>query len=286
MKRNSFLFALVALFLSRSIALSQDCDGLIQQRPVPEANAFIYATPYYTMGGQNGSVTFNALTADGAIAIIFLIGDQREKCLDERSSVQIRFTDGQDVAMTNTAGANCDGRFAMYFSAGLGNMALLELFRNKKIRFLKFWLSNGRWVRINFVDGMSYNLRKSLNCLTELIDAPVTASPAMPLALFEPKDSIGVSEKTFPPQFEGGDKALKRFLGRHMRRRSIVDRGTVLVSFMVDTEGNVRDPKVMRGVSETVDNEARRLVSTLPKWKPAMQNGTPVRAYVNVEIAF
>jgi TonB family protein len=234
-----------------------------------------------------GSVTFNALTADSAVAIVFMVGDAREKCVDERSNMHIRFTDGDDIAMTNAAGANCDSKFALYFSKGLGNMALLELFRSKKIRFVKIWMSNGRWLRVDFVDGMAYNLKKNMNCLATLIGAPVTASPARIVSsVAHPADSAGTPEHTLPPRFKDGEKALKTFFGRNMRRRSIVDRGIVVVSFMVDAEGNVHDAKVVRGVSEAVDNEARRLVSTLPKWQPALKNGIPVSARVKVEIPF
>jgi TonB family protein len=287
MKKILFSLILVALFLARPFSvISQDCDALVQQRPVPEANSFIYATPYYTMQTPVGAVTFNALTADSAVAVVFIVHDSREKCVDERSNIQIRFAGGEDIAMTNAAGANCESKFAIYFSKGLGNMGLLEFFREKKIRFVKIWMSNRRWLKIDFVDGMAYNLRKSMNCLAERIGAPVTVSPGRMSSMEHSTDSLNMSEKILPPQFEGGEKKLKTFFGRNMRRRSIVDRGTVVVSFMVDTDGNVHDVKVVRGVSEVVDNEARRLVATMPKWRPALQNGIPVNAYAKVQIAF
>jgi TonB family protein len=287
MKKAPLFLTVVAIVLTRSfMAIGQDCDALIQQRPVPEANSFIHATPYYTMHTSVGSVTFNALTADGAVAIVFIVGDAREKCVDERSNIHIRFNDGEDIAMTNAAGANCESKFAIYFSQELGNMALLELFRNKKIRFVKLWMSNRRWLRVNFVDGMAYNLKRSMNCLASQIGAPVTASPArVTSSMLDYKDSI-TPERISAPQFKGGEKALRTYFGRHMRRRAIVDRGTAVVSFMVDTEGSIRDINVVMGVSERVDNEARRLVSTLPKWQPGLKNGIPVSARVQVKIPF
>jgi TonB family protein len=281
------LIAAPLFFLSSFVAGGQDCDAVVQQRAVPEANSFIYATPYYTMQSQYGAVTFNALTADSAVAVVFIVGDARESCVDDRSNIQIRFNDGDDIAMTNAAGANCESRFALYFSKELGNMRLLDLFREKKIRFVKLWMSNGRWLRVDFADGMAYNLRRSMNCLAEMIGEPVTVSPSRRGA-GSPSlaDSISMEEKILPPQYEGGDKALRLYFGRNMRRRSVVDRGIVVVSFTVDTEGRVHDPKVVRGVSETVDKEARRLVSTLSKWQPATKNGTPVEANVKVQIEF
>lgn len=279
---------LFILFLGSTLTVcAQDCDAIIQQRPVPEANSFVYATQYYTMHTPNGSVTFNALTADGAVAVVFIVHDLREKCIDENSKIHIKFTNGEDMAMVNSAGANCDSKFALYFSEGLGNLGLLQTFREKKIRFVKIWMSNGRWLEIRFVPGMAYNLRMSMNCLAKVMDAPVTMSPLKRVAEgTAPTDSIDATEKIIPPQFDGGDKALKTYFGQHMRRRSIVDRGVVVVSFRVDEHGNVQEPRIMSGVSESVDNEARRLVNTLPKWKPATKNGVPVSAQVKVQIAF
>jgi TonB family protein len=278
---------LLLLMMTFSFAVdAQDCDVLISQRPVPDANSFIYATSPHTMVTSLGSVTFNAMTADGAIAVVFSFIDSRKLCVDERSNILIRFRDGEDIAMTNGGGANCIGRSAIYFSPGLGNMALLDMFRIKKIRFVKIWTSNGKWLRIDFADGMAYNLMQSMNCLADLLGAPVTASPAP--RILEEADSTSVpTPRVVPrPQYNGGERALRVFFGRHMRKRSLVDRGVVVVSFLVDKEGNVRDPKVIRGVSEAVDNEARRLVSILPKWKPAMENGVPVSARIAVEIPF
>lgn len=277
-------FATLAVMIFCTIRGSaQDCDGLVQQRPVPNANSFVYATPFYTMQAPFGSVTFNALTADGAVAVIFLIGDAREKCIDADSKIRIRFASGARAEMKNGDGANCDSRFTLYFSEELGNMNLLNLFRTEKIKSLKVWMSNRRWLELNFVSGMAYNLQKSMNCLAEQIGAPLTASPARTVSLI---DSLDNSKKILPPTFKGGEKALRTFFGRHMRRRSIVDRGVVVVAFTVDNKGRVVDPKVMRGVSQAVDNEARRLVSTLPNWQPALKDGVPVSAEVKVNIEF
>lgn len=281
---NFFRVAIIlTLLVGTTPSSGQDCDALVQQRPVPDANSFVYATPFYTMQAPFGSVTFNALTADGAVAVVFLIGDAREKCVDADSRIRIRFTSGARTEMRNGGGANCESRFTLYFSQELGNMYLLNLFRTEKIKSMKVWLSNKRWLELDFASGMAYNLQKSMNCLAEQIGAPLTASPARTVSLI---DSLDNNKKILPPKFKGGDKALRTYFGRHMRRRSIVDRGVVVVAFTVDQMGKVINPKVMRGVNPAVDNEARRLVSTLPNWQPALKDGVPVSAEVRVNIEF
>lgn len=52
--------------------------------------------------------------------------------------------------------------------------------------------------------------------------------------------------------------------------------GKVVLQFTVNKEGQVEDVKVLHGVSETLDAEAVRVVSSSPKWEPGSMNGTPV----------
>ena len=58
------------------------------------------------------------------------------------------------------------------------------------------------------------------------------------------------------------------------------------VTFVVEKDGSVTDAKVLRGVSEEVDAEALRVINAMPKWKPGMQQGVPVRVQYNIPIIF
>src|SRR5687767_8336542 len=116
MKNKLYILILASLhFIGLPAAVSQDCDVLISPRFVPEANSYVYATGHYTMDTYAGAVTFNALTADGAVAVVFLVGNGRESCIDERSAIHIKFRNGEDIAMINGGAANCENRFALYF---------------------------------------------------------------------------------------------------------------------------------------------------------------------------
>jgi periplasmic protein TonB len=92
------------------------------------------------------------------------------------------------------------------------------------------------------------------------------------------------------PEFEGGLKALYKFLNKNLRYPSIAQRtgleGTVYVRFVVDTEGSVTNIEVMRGVSGILDKEASRVISLLPKWKPGMQHNRPVNVRMMMPIKF
>src|SRR5688572_12120477 len=115
MKKAHIFAAVVASFLVCSLAaLSQDCDALIHPRSVSGTNGVLYTTSYYTMQTDQGDVTFNALTADSAVAVVFLLGGTHQDCVDEGAKVYIRFAGGEELEMANAAGQNCDRKSAIY----------------------------------------------------------------------------------------------------------------------------------------------------------------------------
>lgn len=74
------------------------------------------------------------------------------------------------------------------------------------------------------------------------------------------------------PQFPGGDKALKEFIQKNLRypteamKKGI--QGRVIVTFNVETDGSITDAKVVKAVDSLLNNEALRIVKSMPKWQP------------------
>jgi len=62
--------------------------------------------------------------------------------------------------------------------------------------------------------------------------------------------------------------------------------GKVFVGFVIDTKGKVSNVKLLRGVSPALDNEAIRVVKSMPDWTPGRQNGRPVRVSYQVPVNF
>jgi len=62
--------------------------------------------------------------------------------------------------------------------------------------------------------------------------------------------------------------------------------GKVYVQFVVNTEGETEDVKVVRGIDPSLDKEAIRVVKASPKWEPAMQKGTKVKQQFTIPITF
>jgi len=62
--------------------------------------------------------------------------------------------------------------------------------------------------------------------------------------------------------------------------------GRVIVKFVVNEDGNVSDVQIVRGIGGGCDEEAKRVVQSMPKWKPGKQNGKPVKVYFTLPIVF
>ena len=63
--------------------------------------------------------------------------------------------------------------------------------------------------------------------------------------------------------------------------------GRVFVNFIIDEEGNVTNPRIIRGADPELDAEALRVVQKMPKWKPGLdKDGNPVKVSFNIPITF
>jgi protein TonB len=92
------------------------------------------------------------------------------------------------------------------------------------------------------------------------------------------------------PEFPGGEKALYEYIKNNIRYPEVARTsgitGTVYVQFVVEKDGSISDVKVLRGIGGGCDEEAVRVVKSMPKWKPGKQRGQPVRVYYTLPIDF
>ena len=103
------------------------------------------------------------------------------------------------------------------------------------------------------------------------------------------KDQVYVIVEQMP-KFPGGDKALMTYIWKNIKYPDDAIKagikGKVLVTFVIDKDGNVINPKIVRSLSPTTDKEALRVVSSLPKWIPGKQSGKNVDVKYSVPISF
>lgn len=92
------------------------------------------------------------------------------------------------------------------------------------------------------------------------------------------------------PQFPGGDNAMIRFINHERRYPQEAYRegieGRVLCSFVVNKDGTLSHISVIRGVEESLNKEAVRIISQMPPWLAGEIDNTPVPVYCILPISF
>ncbi len=92
------------------------------------------------------------------------------------------------------------------------------------------------------------------------------------------------------PEYPGGEMELRKFIAQNVKypvkaqEKGIT--GKVYVQFVVSERGEVVESKIVRGVDESLDNEALRVVNAMPDWTPGLQRGEKVRVYYTIPINF
>ncbi|PTN07483.1 M56 family metallopeptidase [Mangrovibacterium marinum] len=92
------------------------------------------------------------------------------------------------------------------------------------------------------------------------------------------------------PEFPGGELALRKAIASTVKYPVEAQKdgvqGKVYVTFVIDSAGKVRNARVVRGVAPSLDQEAIRVVSSLPDWTPGKQRGEPVAVSFTLPISF
>jgi TonB family protein len=92
------------------------------------------------------------------------------------------------------------------------------------------------------------------------------------------------------PAFKGGQEKLFQYLNENLEypetARNNGISGTVFVNFTVNSEGDIKDVRVLRGIHPLLDTEAVRVVQSMPKWNPGIQKGKKVAVSYNLPIKF
>ncbi len=92
------------------------------------------------------------------------------------------------------------------------------------------------------------------------------------------------------PEFPGGTESMMRYIATNikypaMARESGIS-GIVFVSFVVNKKGEITEVKILRGIGGGCDEEAIRVVKSMPSWIPGKQNGKAVPVQFNLPIKF
>lgn len=120
---------------------------------------------------------------------------------------------------------------------------------------------------------------------------PVVSGPVGPVMAAEEGDEGEVFQVVEQmPEFPGGMDKLMEYLSKNIKYPSIAQenniQGRVIVEFVVNKDGSIVEPKVMRSVDTSLDNEAMRVIKSMPKWNPGKQRGKAVRVRYTVPVFF
>ena len=119
-------------------------------------------------------------------------------------------------------------------------------------------------------------------------EAGKAAAPVAASAIVNP-DSVYINPEV-RPQFVGGDRAFVEYLMKSIRypEQALQRRvsGRVFVSFVLSATGKVQDAHVVKGPGSGLNEEALRLIWTMPAWEPGRVDGQPVRVACTLPINF
>ena len=123
---------------------------------------------------------------------------------------------------------------------------------------------------------------------TDPFEASVTIKFALPDKISIPEEPFVVVEEM--PMFPGGDAALLKYITDNIRYPESAKTnnisGRVIIRFVVNSEGKAEEATVLRGVDPSLDEEAIRVVNSLPVFSPGKQGGKPVPVYYMVPVTF
>ena len=139
---------------------------------------------------------------------------------------------------------------------------------------------------IKLDDNMLINLEDDANLGVEIqdyveaVEEEEVEEEAIPFQLVEEK-----------PTFQGGDaNEFSKWVNAHLSYPEIAKengvQGRVTLQFTVEADGRVTNVRVLRGVDESLDKEAVRVVSSSPKWKPGKQRDRAVKVTYTFPVIF
>ena len=105
---------------------------------------------------------------------------------------------------------------------------------------------------------------------------------------FEEQEVYQIVEQM--PSFPGGERKLSEFIANSIQYPQEAQKtgiqGRVFVSFIVEPDGSVSNVKVQQGIGGGCDQEAIRVIKSMPKWTPGKQKGDAVRVKYTMPVTF
>ena len=137
--------------------------------------------------------------------------------------------------------------------------------------------------------------RSSIRYVEEEDDATVGKAPSQAELETELYKEVETPDKIYDnvevmPEYPGGYMAMVRYITRDMKYPMAAQKngtqGKVVVGFVVDRDGSIINAHVLIGLDSVLDEEALRIIKSMPRWTPGKLNGNPVRVNYKIPITF
>ncbi len=121
-------------------------------------------------------------------------------------------------------------------------------------------------------------------------DSTVVVTHLDPEPKPEPDNTIHTGWLEVMPAFPGGEAAMMQFISSHIHYPKLAKesnvQGTVYITFVVNKNGEIADVETKRGIGSGCEEEAMRVVKSMPHWSPGLMNGNTVRVQYILPVKF
>lgn len=155
-------------------------------------------------------------------------------------------------------------------------------------------MQKGKPVRVKYTVPVMFRLND--DAVPKEDYKPIEKVDEMVVVGYAPKEESPVNEDVVfevveeMPSFPGGTNGLMQYLSKNIKYPVEAQKekiqGRVVIQMIVDKNGNVTRPKIIEGVNPSLDAEAIRITTNMPKWKPSMQRGKAVDVKYTFPIVF
>lgn len=134
------------------------------------------------------------------------------------------------------------------------------------------------------------NINKEGAETEEVAAAPPPVEAPKPAEIEQPREDEIFTTVEQQPEFPGGQREMYAFIGKNLKYPSQAQRanvsGRVFAKFVVERDGRIGDVQILKGIGFGCDEEAQRVIKSMPKWNPGKQNGRSVRVFFTMPINF
>jgi protein TonB len=125
---------------------------------------------------------------------------------------------------------------------------------------------------------------------TDVFIPPPPPEEVKVVAIEKPKEEEIFTAVEQNPEFPGGISEMYKFLGNNIKYPAAAQRanvsGRVFMKFVVEKDGSIGNVEVLKGIGFGCDEEAIRVIKSMPKWNPGRQNGKNVRVFYQMPVVY